>query len=226
MTEIKSGGYISNILRPERSRKRKDIHMEVKGLLGYGLFEENSFIITDGGESAVVDPCFAYDDVLPKELKIKYVLLTHGHIDHIASAAKTAEIFGAKIVSCKEEARLLEDPQLNLTRSHGHEISIKPDILLEDGEELTLGNVKIKLMHTPGHTGGSCCFIIEDCIFTGDTVMAGTIGRTDLPTASDSQMSNSINRLRSLKGNYILHCGHGKDTTLERECSLNPYFQG
>ncbi len=201
--------------------------IKVTSLLGYGIFEENSFVITETGEnvSAIVDPGF---ETLPKELEdfnIKYILLTHAHIDHIFYAKKLADKTGAKIVIGKYDEKALSDENLNLSSLFGQRLSFSADIVLNDLEEIEFAKFKIQALHTPGHTVGSCCYIVEDHMFTGDTIMAGTVGRTDLPTGDTSAQRQSLEKLKNIQKDYILYCGHGPNSTLSKEKASNAYLR-
>lgn len=199
----------------------------INSQLDNGFFGENSFIISDDktGESAIVDPCFENFKAISLPNEIKYILLTHGHVDHIAHVTAVFEKCGGQIVAHKDEKSLLENANLNLTSSMGADMSIKADILLDDGDTLPLGESTIKILHSPGHTSGSSCYIIDDHMFTGDTMMSMTIGRCDLPTGNFATMKKSIEKIKALSGDYNLYCGHGENSTLEHERKYNPYFR-
>ncbi len=158
--------------------------------------------------------------------KLMYIILTHGHFDHIKLAKELQEKSEAKVVICKEENVFLYNNNLNLSRQFFCD-DLQPfsaDLLLSDGESIYLGDSKIELMHTPGHTLGSSCFISGNLIFSGDTIMKETVGRTDLATGSYSDMKNSLKKILSLKGDYIIYPGHGEVTTLNHERIYNKYI--
>lgn len=200
--------------------------MQIKSFFGSGLFEENSFLIIDTqtGTTAIVDPAFTNNSILEKNARIDYILLTHCHFDHVAAVNSIKEKYKSKIVCHEEEKISLADPYVNLSRQISTDLKIVPDICLKDEETMKIGELELKVIHTPGHTKGSCCYVFGEHIFTGDTVMAGTIGRTDLPTGNYNQIMGSVNKLKKLSENYTLHCGHGGDTKLDKEKKMNPYF--
>lgn len=205
--------------------------IKVKVLM-LGQLQVNCYFIEDvaTGDIAVVDP----GDSSPalKSLiteysdKIKYILLTHGHFDHIGYAKQLKELTNAKVVISKQDEPFLADGELNLSLPFfGRSVpAVTADITLEDNDELMLGETKIKYISTPGHTKGSGCYIIDDSIFTGDTLMKLSMGRTDFPTSSNSDMSASLKRLYSLEGDYKVYSGHGASSSLDYEKKYNPYI--
>ncbi len=192
----------------------------------------NCYIIEDveTGYIAVVDPGDTAIQlkklVDEKSDKIKYILLTHGHFDHIGYVKELTKLTNAKVVISKKEEPFLSDTSLNLSSPFfGRIISnITADITLNDNDELMLGKTAIKYISTPGHTQGSGCFIADNCIFTGDTLMKLSMGRTDLPTGDDNDMLKSLKRLYNLDENYKVYPGHGDSSTLEYEKKYNPYL--
>lgn len=198
-----------------------------------GMLETNCYILTDEetGLSAVIDPGFVSPKLeelvsaLPAE-KVALCLLTHGHFDHIDGAPKIREMTGAPICIPRLDAHYTGKTKLSpMERMYSSpDCAFEADRLLEDGEVVELGSLRIKVMHTPGHTAGSCCFLVNDVMFSGDTLMQGSIGRTDLPTGDMRQMEQSLKKLVELPGDYHVLSGHGPATTLERERKYNPYL--
>lgn len=197
------------------------------------MLETNCYLIKDvaSGLYAIVDPGGMTPPLLQQLAKCKqdlrYILLTHGHFDHMCNAPDIQKMTGAPIVLCEDEAALLRDPALNLS-SMFTQYSVKPfkaDILLGENASVTLGQTKICMLKTPGHTSGSACFLADGRIFSGDTLMCGTVGRTDLPTGNIKKLQESLKKLKALKGNYMIHPGHGKDTTLAFEIENNHYLR-
>lgn len=157
----------------------------------------------------------------------EYILLTHGHFDHIKSAQKYREITGAKIVIALAERDFTKNAELNLSNQlKSRAISpFEADVFVQNDDILEFGNTKIKVIHTPGHTMGSVCYIVDDCIFTGDTLMKCTIGRTDLQTGNANDIQNSLKKLCTLTKNYKIYPGHGEISTLDYEKSNNIYLK-
>lgn len=191
----------------------------------------NCYLITDMDtkEMAVVDPGDKSEELInvlkSSDGNLKYVLLTHGHYDHIGYAKQLADMFSAKIVIGEKGADFLKQNMLNLCSFHPELKEIKPfdaDILLKDEDVISLGNSKIKYISTPGHTIGCGCYLIDNEMFSGDTLFCESYGRTDLPTGNASQMVESINKIKNLSTNYNVYPGHGPFSTLNHERKYNP----
>lgn len=156
------------------------------------------------------------------------ILLTHGHYDHICAANELREHYKIPIYALKEEEKLMADPMGNLSGAwSGTSYTVKADQWLEDGQEETLAGFSVKVLHTPGHTSGSCCYWLkeEGVCMSGDTVFCGSCGRTDLPTGSMSQMRDSLHRLfEILPEETQIFPGHGEETDAAFEKVHNPYL--
>lgn len=159
--------------------------------------------------------------------KIKYILLTHTHFDHIGGVAMVKKLCpNAKIVIHTLDAPGLTNPVISLAAYLGFDHNnISPDLLVNDNDIIKIGDDSILVMHTPGHSVGSVCYIINDIIFTGDTLFENSIGRTDFPGGSYNELLNSLKKLKSLNGDYTLYSGHGNKTTLAIESAYNPYIR-
>lgn len=207
-----------------------DVMMFPTGVLG-----TNTYVIKDKETDfiAIVDPgcedraLTNYLDSIPK-IKVRYILLTHGHFDHIGAAEFYKNRYEAKIIISSEDGDFLKDPDLNLSG-----MFVKPlepfsaDMYILDGDVLGLGRSKFSFMLTPGHTRGSGCFVFEEdgVIFSGDTLFFSSIGRTDFPTSDPVQMQNSLKKLASFTKDYTVYPGHNQITTLNREKENNPYLK-
>ncbi len=158
--------------------------------------------------------------------KLKYILLTHCHWDHIAAINEVKTITGAQIVIHKDDARGLYDSSISLSEVlTGEKFESKADLVVTDNQILKIEDMDIKVMHTPGHTKGSVCYICEDVIFSGDTLFAGgSMGRIDFPTGSAKEMLSSLKALSEMDGNYTVYPGHYDKTDLDTERRSNPYM--
>lgn len=196
-------------------------------------FTTNTYIITDEetGETAVVDPALSEESLIEKlkDKKVKYILLTHGHFDHIGGVNFVKEKTGAQIVAHKDEEEMLVDSIKNEFKANrGYDMPpINTDIFVEDGSTLMLGNVEIEVLHTPGHTKGGVCYIFKDdrLLFSGDTLFRLTAGRTDLYGGNARQELMSLTKIGELEGNYQVYPGHDASTTLDFERQYNRYMK-
>lgn len=195
----------------------------------------NCYMIIDEAtnEAAIIDPGW-YGDVIKKYIEkenvnLMYVLLTHGHFDHVSGVYGLQHEEGAAVVVHTNDREHLLDPKKSLAQGNFPEPHqpVKADILVEDGDIIMLGESAIKVMHTPGHTNGSVCYILEDdrVIFSGDTLFCMTAGRTDFWDGSDEKMIASLKKLIALDGDYKVYPGHNRETTLERERTRNWYIR-
>lgn len=188
----------------------------------------NCYIVYDDETKAgfIIDPAAAFDiiDANVKELgvDIKGILLTHGHFDHIGAADDLKKQYQVKVYAHEEEAEITENGMLNLSAMFETGDSVKVDIKLRDGETFELCGFSIKVIHTPGHTKGSCCYLIndgeKDRLFSGDTLFCGSYGRTDFPTGNGRQIMDSIiNKLLVLDEDMEVYSGHGEMTFIGDE---------
>ena len=200
-------------------------------LINVGNLAENCWFLAneDTKEAVVIDPGAEPDRICAAAekhgWKITAILLTHGHYDHIGSVNEVAAHFGCKIVGAAKEMPVFTDPALNCSQFVGGPIIVHPDILVSEGDKVTVGDMEFDVMETPGHTVGSICFIGKDIIFSGDTLFQGSCGRTDLPTGDWDDIKKSLKRLAALPGDYQVYSGHGPATTLETERRTNPYMR-
>lgn len=194
-------------------------------------FGENCYIVASAkGNAAVIDPGGKADEILAylksNDLSVKKILLTHGHFDHVAAVCRLKDATGAEICIHESDGQMLTSAEQNLAAMFGESYQpVQPDLLLRDGDKITLDELAFTVLHTPGHTPGSVCYLMDETIFSGDTLFAGSIGRTDFPGGSYSQLSGSLKRLTALEGDYAVLSGHGEQTTLEHERAANPYLR-
>ncbi len=202
-------------------------------VMGNG-FSTNTYIVTDNetGDTAVIDPSLP-EESLMEELSgknVKYILLTHGHFDHICGAKMVKDNTGAKVVIHKDDEEMFHDADKNefAINCSGYEFpETDADILTEDGTELMLGNSKITVMHTPGHSMGGVCYLFKEdlVMFSGDTLFRLCAGRTDLYGGNGRQELRSLAKIGELEGNYTVYPGHEAETTLDYERENNRYMR-
>jgi glyoxylase-like metal-dependent hydrolase (beta-lactamase superfamily II) len=187
-------------------------------------------------EALIIDPGFAdhestrvLNEIGRYNARVKYVINTHGHADHVSGNMKIRERTKAQIAIHHDDAEMLIDSRRNLSEMFGLRVnSPPPDRILRDGDEIKVGSLKFEVIHTPGHTPGSISLYSrsENIVFTGDTLFAGSIGRTDLPGASLRKLISSIkSKLLTMPDKTVVYPGHGGATTIGRERIFNPFLE-
>ena len=198
-----------------------------------GMYAANCYIIYSEitGDGSVVDPGGDIEIILGKieenNLSIKYIVLTHGHGDHLGGAKKLKEKLNVPVLVHEEDEELVKDANKNLSiiMDFGP-VDFNPDILLKDGDAIEFGDLKAKVIHTPGHTRGGICLKINNHLFTGDTLFKGSIGRTDLLGGDYDNIINSIKeKILVLDDDIIVMPGHGESSTILEEKIYNPYLR-
>lgn len=195
-----------------------------------GLFDSNTYIISDNGECAVID-CGVQsktvaEKILEKNLKVSYIILTHGHVDHVINAELIKKDTDAPLCIHEDELDLYSDNTKNALKmvGFGDKRMPAPDKLLKHGEKLSLGSSHLEIIHTPGHTPGCICILFGKALLSGDTLFVQSVGRTDLYGGNSKNLINSIkNRLFTLDEDTIVYPGHGPSTTIGFEKVNNPY---
>jgi hydroxyacylglutathione hydrolase len=196
-----------------------------------GQLEVNCYLLADAItlECAVIDPGDEGKKIIARinELKLKPVAIinTHSHADHIGADADIKNEFNVPIMIHREDAPNLPEPEKNLSTYAGGAFSApKADRLLEDGDTITIGSLVLRVTHVPGHSRGCIVLSVEDLLFTGDTLFCGTVGRTDLPGGSDTELYLSLKKFNSFPRKMRLLPGHEQSCSLEKEYGHNIFL--
>jgi hydroxyacylglutathione hydrolase len=200
-----------------------------------GTFSTNCYVVhcKDTQQAAVVDPGLSshreVDEIITyiisNALDLKFVVDTHGHPDHTCGNRALKDKFHVPICIHQDDAFMLGESGRETARYFGFDcVSPPADILLIEGSYVKFGNVILSVVHTPGHSFGSVVLLGETEVFTGDTLFAGSIGRTDFPASSDREMQTSLRRLLTLPDYFVVYPGHGPETTIGEEKRVNPFL--
>lgn len=209
------------------------IQMQVEHLT-VGPVQTNCYLAInkETKEAIIIDPGDDADRIsmrlMQLEAKPVAILLTHGHFDHAGAAKALAAQYDILVYAHEKEAETLEDSRMNLSGPlAGGATTYHADVFLKDEQELTLAGLHMRVLFTPGHTPGGCCYYFprEDVLFSGDSLFCGSVGRTDFPGGSMRTLVDSVrNKLMSLPENTIVYPGHDIETTIEQERMYNPFL--
>lgn len=184
--------------------------------------DSNSCVVIDPGEEA--EKIASY--VRKNQLTCEGILLTHGHFDHITAVNELRSLIGGRVYAYEGEKELMVDPLQNSSSLLGYEVAVQADEWLCEGQLLEVADIIFRVMHTPGHTRGSCCYYAEkeQILFSGDTIFMESVGRTDLPTGNDRELLDSVrNKVLVLPDDVVIYPGHGPKTRVDYEVANNPY---
>jgi glyoxylase-like metal-dependent hydrolase (beta-lactamase superfamily II) len=199
-----------------------------------GTMQANCYIVETENSAVIIDPGFLERDIekyiAENPNKIKYILLTHRHFDHLNAAVKVRKLTGAKIVINELDEGGLYSDMLSLASMVGTFYGkADPDahahIYVSEGDTVTVGDMVFTVMETPGHTEGGVCYVCNNVIFSGDTLFKGSIGRTDFPSSSNIDMRKSLDRLCLLPDEMVVYPGHGPKTTIGEEKRSNMFLK-
>jgi hydroxyacylglutathione hydrolase len=200
------------------------IRMLVKTFI-VGMLSTNCYVASsqETKEAIIIDPGIdlsseaepILDYIAAKKLNEKFIVNTHGHDDHIQGNSFFQQKFNVPICIHLLDEHFIEDLEKG---------SYPPNFFFKDGSQIKIGNETLNILHTPGHTPGSICLVGEKLVFTGDTLFAGGIGRTDFPGGSMSEMRNSLKKLMALPLNLLVYPGHGENSIIVEEKKSNPFL--
>ena len=202
------------------------------GKIVMGSVQTNCYFLYQEDEKKiiVVDPAdkgeYLYNAFKEAGFEVVAILLTHGHFDHIWGSNKLRELAGVQVFAFEDEKDVCESSKLNVSADVGRPYEARVDWYLKDGETVTIDGMEFKVIWTPGHTQGSCCYYFEkdNILISGDTLFEGSVGRSDLPTGDGKLLSRSLKeRLMILPDETVVYPGHGNSTTIADEKKYNPF---
>ena len=205
---------------------KMEIQYRVLGAIGTNVY----FLINkETKETLLVDPAdnapYLMEQIKMRGYDMKAILLSHGHFVHIYAVNDQKKSLDVPVYAYADEAALMGDSWMNRSKAWAEAMTVKPDILLHDGDELDLAGFHIRVIHTPGHTAGSCCYYFEEekVLIAGDTLFYESYGRTDLDTGSEAAIMRSLReQLFLLPDDVEVYPGHGDSTTIGHEKKYNP----
>jgi glyoxylase-like metal-dependent hydrolase (beta-lactamase superfamily II) len=197
-----------------------------------GVYAVNCYVVYDDetNEGYVIDPSGSEDKIInflvDKKIDLKGILLTHAHGDHHMGLAGLKAVYPVPVYLHASDVYMAKDAAINLSNTmYGPDSEFTPEVQLQDGMKLQLGNTIIRTIHTPGHTKGGVCYLVENYLFSGDTLFESSIVRTDLDGGNHDQLIKAIKtQLLKLADDVIVLPGHGGSSTIGRERARNPYL--
>lgn len=198
-----------------------------------GPFASNCYIVgsEETGKGIIIDPgadaSRIIENVNRRELDIKYIVVTHGHLDHLGALREVREATGAEVCLHADDSQFIQEKPVATVFGSWHPSLAPPERLLQGGDAIDVGDLHFQVLHTPGHTDGGICLTGHGVVFSGDTLFNYGIGRTDFPGASQSRLVNNIHtKLMVLPDSTVVYPGHGPKTTIGTERRANPFLRG
>lgn len=196
--------------------------------LPLGAYQTNTYIVENEGHCAIIDPGYEPDTILSflakGNLTADAILLTHGHFDHVGAVKEIVKKTGCKLWMSQRDWSQKANPLTSYFYPLAN-CDLAEAQFCEDGEEISAAGLTFSVLETPGHTWGSVCYLCGDALFSGDTLFAGSCGRTDLPGGDWNEIQQSLRTLAQLDGNYTVYPGHGNSSSLAEEKQYNPYMR-
>ena len=199
-----------------------------------GTMQANCYIVETEKAAVIIDPGYLEKDIsayiAKNPEKIKFILLTHRHFDHLNGAMAVKKLTGAKIVINELDEGGLYSDLLSLSNMAGTfygkaDPDAHADIYVDEGDTVTASDIVFKVLYTPGHSEGGVCYLCDNILFSGDTLFKGSIGRTDFPSSDNTQMRASLDRLSQLPDNTVVYPGHGPFTSIGAEKATNMFLK-
>ncbi|HQB32879.1 MAG TPA: MBL fold metallo-hydrolase [Erysipelotrichaceae bacterium] len=192
-----------------------------------GMFQTNCYLVYNDSEMLVIDPGASFkkiDEAIQshENVKVLAILLTHGHFDHIGAADRLKEKYNCPIIASRDDEKILRNEKYN--NLAGFAASVRSEVEWLEKDELNLGSIKIRILYTPGHSAGSVMYVIDNKLFSGDTLFRLSVGRTDLYSGSGYLLNQSLQKLFDLDRDMIVYPGHEASTTVGFELDYNPYI--
>ncbi len=192
-----------------------------------GMFQTNCYLVYNDKEMLIIDPGSSFkkiDEAIQKHenIKVLAILLTHGHFDHIGAVDKLKEKYNCLIIASKDDEKILRNVKYNNLAGFASEVESEINWIEKD--EFNIGSINVKVLFTPGHSAGSVMYIIDNKLFSGDTLFRLSVGRTDLYSGSEYLLKQSLQQLYSLDRDMIVYPGHEDTTTVGFELDHNPYI--
>jgi len=206
--------------------------MKIK-VFALGLLQANCYVVSLNNDAIIIDPGHSEnavnDYILENNLNVRGVILTHAHFDHVTGADFFAKAYNVPVYVHRADSAALTDFYANLSLPFLHkQVTVESDkVCVEDGQTVDFGDLSARFIHTPGHTIGGMCIEVGNSIFTGDTLFAGSVGRTDFPGGSERVLLDSLKKLKELYGelDMAVYPGHGPQSDIKTEIKTNIYFR-
>lgn len=206
--------------------------MQIERIVNFYNSQNCYLVFDDNKNGIIIDPGSECEEILKVTeefgVKASHIFLTHCHYDHIGGLGELRKALNARVYASFECSQNIQNPNVNVSIFQDKVLREEPaDEILTDGLITSVGDLKIKTILTPGHTNGGACFLIEDHLFSGDTLFLRSVGRCDLPKGDEETLRKSIiNKLYTLDDDIIVHPGHGNDTKIYYEKRYNTYVRG